>query len=76
MNQGPFTAVAADALILYSNYLIEQTLHMDVKCTAQAISLCGWRYSGVRKLWNRTELHMDVKFDAWQAKDNTLMKGR
>jgi hypothetical protein len=34
MNQGHFTAVDADALILYSNYLIEQIVHMDVKCTA------------------------------------------
>jgi hypothetical protein len=37
MNQGHVTAVAPDALILYSNYLIEQILHMDVKCTVQAI---------------------------------------
>jgi hypothetical protein len=29
VNQGHFTPVAADAL----NYLIEQIVHMDVKCT-------------------------------------------
>jgi hypothetical protein len=46
MNQGHFTAVAADALILYSNYLIEQIVHMDVKCTVRAILLL-W----VEKLW-------------------------
>jgi hypothetical protein len=37
---------------------------------------CGWRNSGVLKLFKRTELHMDVKCDAWQAKDNTLMRMR
>jgi hypothetical protein len=37
---------------------------------------CGWRLSVVLKLWKRTELHMDVKCDAWQAKDNTLMRMR
>jgi hypothetical protein len=31
--------VAADALRLYSNYLIEQMLHMDVNCTAHTIAL-------------------------------------
>ncbi len=39
VNQGRFTAVVADARILYSNYLTEQIVDMDVKCTAQAISL-------------------------------------
>jgi hypothetical protein len=39
MNQGHFTAVAAHALILYSNYLTEQIVHMDVKCTVRAILL-------------------------------------
>jgi len=50
MNQGHFTAVAADALILYANYLIEQIVHMDVKCTVRAILLL-W----VEKLW-RTQI--------------------
>jgi len=35
---------------------------------------CGWRYYGVLKLCNRKELHMDVKCDAWVAKDNSLMR--
>ncbi len=39
VNQGHFTPVAADALILYSNYLIEQRVHMDVKCSVWAILL-------------------------------------
>jgi hypothetical protein len=43
MNQGHFTAVAADALILYSNYLIEQISAHGCKmyCPGHFIALGG-----------------------------------
>jgi hypothetical protein len=61
-----------------SNYVIEQRVYTDVKCNEQGPFYCGGcRCSDiVFKLSNRTELHMDVKCDAWQAKDNTLMRMR
>jgi hypothetical protein len=62
---------------MHSHYGIEQRLYTDVKCNEPwPFSCCGWRYSGVLKLCNRTELHMDVKCVAWTAKDNTLMRMR
>jgi hypothetical protein len=39
MYLGNFTSVGADALLLYSNYVTEHILHMDVKCSLQAILL-------------------------------------
>jgi hypothetical protein len=36
---GHLTSVGADALLLYSNYVTEHMLHMDVKCSVHAILL-------------------------------------